>query len=143
MKCISILVVFFIAACAAISESGVLYNTFSAYSFEANSKNIGSISSKYFSADLLRNKNIQNSEISSQLLFKNYMTVTYSHLEKISGNGGCLTVNGFDDEKMPLAFNIEYIKSSERWLIKSIDILFLEDKSEFSSKPKCPYEYIN
>ena len=143
MKYISILIALFIAACATISENGVLYDTFSDYSFEANSENIESISYKYFSADLLRNKNIRNSEISSQLLFKDYMTVTHSHLEKISGNEGCLTVNGFDDEKMPLAFNIEYIKNSEKWFIKAIDILFLDNKAEFSSKPKCPYEYIN
>jgi hypothetical protein len=130
-------------ACATISKDEPLYSAYSKYKAEANKENIGALSSAYFSAELLKGKNTSNPEIQKQLLFKDYMTVTRNHFERINGTQGCLTVNGFDREKMPLVFNLEYSRVAEKWIIKAIDVQLVNSEHEFRVLGTCPSEYIN
>ena len=133
----------FFVACATIPKDEPLYSAYSKYKAEANKENIATQSSAYFSAELLKDKNTGNSEIQNQLLFKDYMAVTHNHFERINGTQGCLTVNGYDSEKVPLVFNIEYSRVHEKWMIKAIDVQLVNSEHEFKDKAICPYEYIN
>jgi hypothetical protein len=143
MKYVLILAALFMVACATISTDESLYSTYSKYKVGANKENIGELSSRYFSAELLKGKNTSNSEVQKQLLFKDYMAVTRNHFERINGTQGCLTVNGFDGEKIPLVFNIEYLRVHEKWMIKAIDVQLVNSEREFRDVAICPYEYIN
>ena len=143
MKYILILAALFLVACATISKDEPLYSAYSKYKAEANKENIGALSSVYFSAELLKGKNTSNPEIQKQLLFKDYMAVTRNHFERINGTQGCLTVNGYDSEKVPLIFNIEYLRVNEKWMIKAIDVQLVNSEHEFRNMATCPYEYIN
>jgi len=143
MKVFLILAVLIVTACTSVSTKETLYSSFSNYTLVANDGNIQDLSPLYFSPSLLKNKNLNNPSVSGQLLFKDYMVRTFNRFEKIDGGVGCLTINGFDSDETPLAFNIEYVEIDERWLIKAIDVLFLEDGFELSNMAKCPFEYIN
>jgi hypothetical protein len=130
-------------ACTTISKDEPLYGAYSKYKAEAHEENIGALSSTYFSAELLKDKNTSNPEIQKQILFKDYMAVTRNHFERTNGTQGCLTVNGFDREKMPLVFNLEYLRVAEKWMIKAIDIQLVNSEHEFRDTATCPSEYIN
>ena len=143
MKHILILVTLFLVSCATISKDEPLYSAYSKYMTESNEENIGALSSTYFSAELLKGKNTSNADIQKQLLFKDDMAVTRNHFERVKGTQGCLTINGFDREKMPLVFNIEYWRVNEKWIIKAIDIQLVNSEHEFRDAATCPYEYIN
>lgn len=143
MKRILLLATLLLASCATISKDESLYSAYSKYKTESNKENIGSLSSTYFSAELLEGKNTSNSEIQKQLLFKDDMVVTQNYFEKVNGAQGCLTINGFDREKTPLVFNIEYLRVNEKWMIKAIDIQLVNSEHEFRDTAACPYEYIN
>lgn len=143
MKHVLLLATLFMVACASISKNEPLYSAYSNYKIEANRDNIGKLFSTYFSAELLKDKNTSNSEIQNQLLFKDYMVATRSHFERINDTQGCLTVNGFDREKMPLAFNIEYLRITGKWKIKAIDVQLVNSEHEFRNAGTCPYEYRN
>ncbi len=143
MKYILILTALFLVACATISKDEPLYSAYSKYKAEANKENIGTLSSTYFSAELLKGKNTSNSEIQKQLLFKDDMAVTHNHFERINGTQGCLTVNGYDSEKVPLVFNIEYLRVNKKWIIKAIDVQLVNSEHEFKDIAICPYEYVN
>ena len=144
MKYVVLLTAIFMTACASISSKDEpLYSAYSKYKIEANKENIGKLSSMYFSTELLKGKNTSNSEIQNQLLFKDYMAATRNHFERVNGTQGCLTVNGFDGEKMPLVFNIEYLRVTEKWVIKAIDIQLVNSEHEFRHVGTCPHEYVN
>jgi len=61
-----------------------------------------------------------------------------SNIEAITNNSGCLTINGYDLENMPISFNLKYIKSEPRWLIDEINVSFVNNKEDFSETAKCP-----
>lgn len=143
MRYILLFAVLFIISCATITPENVLYKQFTAYSLEANEDNINTIYSRYISSDLLSGEKTISSDASRQLLFKDYMKRYFNHFERIQGGQGCLTINGYDSENMPLTFNIEYAMENKKWLIEEIDILFVNDVTEFSETAKCPREYIN
>lgn len=131
-----------VASCATITPENVLYKQYTAYSLEANEKNIRNTYSHYFSPNLLSGVNTISPDASRQLLFKDYMTRYFNHFEKINGRQGCLTISGYDSENMPLTFNIEYAMEDRKWLIVEIDILFVNSVSEFPKLAKCPREYL-
>lgn len=143
MRYILLLAALFVVSCVTTKPPDVLYTQFTAYSLEANENNINTIYSRYFSPDLLSVEKAISPDVSRQLLFKDYMTRYFNHFENINGGHGCLTINGYDSENMPLTFNIEYTMENTKWLIEEIDILFVNDVTEFSETAKCPREYIN
>jgi hypothetical protein len=125
------------SACVRIAVDNALYEKYSAYKSEANEKSINTLYSKYFSSSLLRGKKVGEPEVSEQLLFKNYMKKTHSHFEKTSGERGCLTVNGFDENNTPLVFNIEYVYLDGSWFMNDVNVLFLGESGRFSGEAKC------
>lgn len=145
MKQISFLLIIFLASCVSIKDehNNKLHSKYQMYLTEINKNNIRQLFTKYFSVDLLGTESINDPEITDQLLFKKYMNTYYNHIEKTSNNKGCLTINGFDDENEPVAFNLEYILYNGKWLINDIHILFLDYKSKFSEVARCPSYYVN
>jgi hypothetical protein len=134
----------FITSCATLRDSPpVLYQEFSQYKNSANENNIIELASKFFSPSLIGNNYQDNPDAVSQLLFKNYMVITDSHFEKINEQEGCLTINGYDEEKSPLIFSLKYISGNNHWLINEIHVVFVENKSDFSNSVKCPSDYLN
>ncbi len=136
-------IIYLLLSCANINDkpNDVLYNKYLMYSSEVNANNIKKLYPKYFSSDLLKTESINDPEVKDQLLFKEYMKSYLSHSENIVNKIGCLTINGFDEEKKPISFNLEYINNNSSWLINSIHILFLKDESKFSDTAKCPNYY--
>ncbi|MEQ3694056.1 MAG: hypothetical protein ABNH16_03950 [Thalassolituus sp.] len=134
----------FITSCATLRNSTpVLYLEFSQYEISANENNIIELAGNFFSSSLLGNNYQDNPDAASQLLFKNYMLNTDGHFEKINKQEGCLTINGYDEENSPLIFSLKYILSDNQWLIDEIHVVFVENKSDFSSSAKCPSDYPN
>lgn len=128
--------------CAAIhSTSSVLYEEFVQYKNGANKNNIIEVADHFFSSSLLGKNYRNNPDAATQLLFKNYMVNTYSHHEKQNDRGGCLTINGYDEDGSPLTFSLKYVSGDERWLIDKIHVVFVEDEKGFTNIAKCPDEY--
>ena len=69
------------------------------------------------------------------------MKMENSHYEKISGQRGCLLINGYNDRKEPVIFSLEYVKSSDNWLINFIATIY--DEKNFAKEALCPNEYAN
>ncbi|WDE05202.1 hypothetical protein SG34_028570 [Thalassomonas viridans] len=141
-----VVVLMSIVSCTAKITEKSLYKQFSAYALTANNNNILSQSPKFFSKRLLAQANsskASQAEIAGQLLFKQYMATQVNSFEVITDNSGCLTVNGYDSENMPLSFNLKYIHNQEKWLIDDINISFVNSEADFSTSAQCPGEYIN
>lgn len=131
-----------ITSCASLSNShSVLHQKFSQYEMVANKNNIIDVATEFFTPSLLGENYQVNQSAVGQLLFKNYMLNPDSHFEKIAGNEGCLTINGYDEDSSPLIFSLKYVLSDNRWLIDKIHVVFVNNKSEFSARAKCPSEY--
>lgn len=134
----------FITSCASLRNSTPeLYQEFSQYEVSANENNIIELAGNFFSSSLLGDNYQDNPDAVSQLLFKNYMLITDGHFEKINKQEGCLTINGYDEENLPLIFSLKYISKNNQWLIDEIHVVFIENESDFSSSAKCPIDYPN
>ncbi len=132
----------FITGCASTNDiDSVLFAKYSQYKESVNKDNLNEIADEYFALSLL-GKNYQNNpEAQYQLLFKSYMASIDSHYEILNSQTGCLNINGFDEEKSPLIFSLQYTFSNEDWLISEIHVAFIESKNNFATKAKCPAEY--
>ena len=51
--------------------------------------------------------------------------------------------NGFDEEKAPLVFSLEYKLVDHQWLINEIHVVLVENENDFSKSAKCPDKYTN
>lgn len=146
MKNIFLCLIFglFIISCATRHDASlVLYQEYSRYKNNANKNNIIEVASKFFSPSLLGKNYRTDPDATSQLLFKNHMMAIDSHHEKINAQKGCLTINGYDEEKAPLIFSLKYVLRNNQWLIDKIHVVFIEKAKDFSNKAKCPSEYQN
>lgn len=141
---ISFLTILFIASCASTyRDPPVLFQTYYQYKESTNENNIKEVAKIYFSQSLLGKNYLTNPDATSQLLFKDYMITTANHYEQINYQNGCLTINGYDEEKSPLIFSLKYILNNGHWLIDKIHVVFIESKNDFSKDAKCPESYIN
>lgn len=140
----SFLATLLLLGCATTNKSPpTLYEAYLLYSESTSEDNISHIANRYFSVSLLGDKYLTNPDASSQLLFKKYMNSVVNHYEQINNQNGCLTINGYDEEKAPILFSLKYIKNNGRWLIEEIHVVFIESINDFSKEAKCPESYIN
>lgn len=136
--------IFFVSGCATTHpNSSSLYEAFSRYESTANKNNILEVAEMFFSTSLLGKDYRNNPGAAGQLLFKNYMTTAQSHYENANQSGGCLTINGYDEDKTPLIFSLKYIPNEGHWLIDSIHVVYIENENDFARSAKCPSEYVN
>ena len=141
---ISFITILFIASCATTYRAPpVLFQTYSQYKESTNENNINEVANIYFSQSLLGEDYLTNLDATSQLLFKDYMITTDNHYEQVNSQNGCLTINGYDEEKAPLIFSLKYILNNGHWLIDKIHVVFIESKNDFSKEAKCPESYTN
>ncbi len=131
-----------LVSCATIQNTpSTLFQEYSQYDRSANKNNIIDVASDFFSPDLLGTDYQTNPDAASQLLFKHYMAKTGTHYEKLNGQEGCLTINGYDEENIPLIISLKYISRNNHWLIDEIHIAFIENKANFADSAQCPDEY--
>ncbi|GAA6170658.1 hypothetical protein NBRC116592_03280 [Colwellia sp. KU-HH00111] len=143
MRVLLFLCTLLLGSCATHEQGKSLYSTFLDYESNTSKSNIIQSSPSFFSKNLLNQLNLNSLEVAEQLLFKGYMAKKINNFEMILGTSGCLTINGFDSENMPISFNLKYIKSEQRWLIDEINVFFASDEADFSQTAKCPSEYNN
>lgn len=150
MRVAAIFLLVSLTGCASIpsepqpaTEPPPLYSAYQRFRSEVHSENIHTRYAEFFSPDILDGKDAANKDVLQQLLFDDYMVRVHSHYERVGDDKGCLTVNGFDARKAPLSFNIEYVPVAQRWLIRATDVVFVSSVRAFSSKGRCPSEYIN
>lgn len=139
-----LLISLFLTSCTTFhNSSSVLHQKYLQYENTVNKNNIVEEARNFFSPSLLGNNYQYNPDAVSQFLFKNYMVNTDSSFEEISGQEGCLTINGYDEDRLPLIFSLKYILSNENWLIDNIHVVFVESENDFSNDAKCPTDYPN
>jgi len=143
MRFIIVFLSFLLFSCANDTNDKLLYTNYSNYDKNININNLPKSSPHYFSQNLLSDIDLKDAEVSEQLLFNTYMAKQLEHFEKSNGVFGCLTINGLDNEKMPISFNLKYIFENKRWLIDEIGIVFVNTLSDFSKTAQCPDEYQN
>ncbi|WP_351008396.1 hypothetical protein [Shewanella sp. S1-58-MNA-CIBAN-0166] len=143
MKLIIFCLVFLVSSCSIKTNEEQLYLNYFHYKNSVHKDNLLQISPDIFSQNLLTKLNINETHVSEQLLFKKYMSKQIEHFEKIDGLVGYLSINGLDNESMPMSFNIKYIYEHDRWLIDEIGILFVNSTIDFKQSAQCPSEYQN
>ncbi len=128
-----------VASCASMSAHDSLYAVYSDYKAAANQNNILDVYAQYFSPRLVAGDEPDESAIPF-LLFKDKMAKESDHFEKMLGDDtGCLTVDGFDDEKgEPIEFNIRYVSVDGQWYMDATHIRFLEGANQYSKAAVCP-----
>jgi hypothetical protein len=65
------------------------------------------------------------------------MAKPLQHQELITGNSGCLTVVGQDNEQQPMQFNLAYRSENDKWLIDQVHVVFLEQFTEIKDITNC------
>ena len=113
MKFIFLLLTALIYSCASNSNNDLLHIKYTYYEKSINKSNVSQLSSDFFSRQLLSGLNVNDREVSEQLLFKSYMSKQLESFESIKGNLGCLTINGLDNKQAPISFNIRYIVTTQ------------------------------
>jgi len=127
--------------CASTNDrSSVLFQAYSQYKTATNGENIKELAERYFTPSLLGESHPTNPDATRQLLFKNYMASEDSHFEKSDSQEGCLTINGYDEDKEPVIIRLKYVSDQEGWLIDEIHIALVESRDDFSKEARCPTE---
>lgn len=124
-------------ACAGATD-GILYQSFVEYRNTLKSETVASEYPLFFSRELIGDVSVEDPDTQSQLLFHKSMKKEIMHFEERTGEHGCLTINGTDHNGAPMAFNLQYIKEQERWLIRSINLFFPLVREELPTKASCP-----
>ncbi|TBU92695.1 hypothetical protein [Phytopseudomonas dryadis] len=141
MKTAILFCLVFLAACASSSGAGrTLFELYEDYVQATNAGNVALLAPRYFSPRLIEGKNLDSPGIKSQLLFKERMVTIRNHLERKMPAGGCLTINGHDEERMPIAFDIAYSRGDNSYLISQVAVSYLNDEADFSDTARCPDE---
>lgn len=132
-----------LASCASVSERDVLYDRYTEYTQQLSADNLSERYLDFFSKELVGSHDVSDKSISDQLLFKNLMHSEAGHAEVTTGESGCLTVNGYAKENLPMAFSLAYSYERRQWLINALHIAYLNAPSDFSETAKCPSEFID
>ncbi len=136
----SLLLLILLTGCSTLEHSAEpLYKQYSQYKKTTNRENILLVAPNYFSENILENDYATQPYITDFLLFKDSMEKEKSYHEKINGNKGCLTINGYNDKQELVIFSLEYVRSTENWLINFIATIY--DEKEPAKTAFCPNEY--
>ncbi|CAA0118128.1 Uncharacterised protein [BD1-7 clade bacterium] len=134
---VSIALLCFAFGCTATKNSSSLFSEYESYLRDVNRENLSKVYSGYFSPALLEGESIHNLDVVDQLMFKNYMDRMDSHFQSKGNSVGCLSVNGFDLENMPVTFRLRYSKPTN-WLIEEVQVRFVNSITDFDRSAKCP-----
>lgn len=136
---IHIFFIFSLFGCTSKPISDVdLYEAYTQLSKLVDSGNILVNRNKYFSSTYLSEVDIKDKKSLFLLKLSRYIETTDSHYQKLNGNLGCLTINGFDNEKSPVSLFVEYKKENTSWYVNYMYLNFIENKSEFINDAVCP-----
>lgn len=133
-----------IAACAAVTErlDAPLYDAYQRYRQTVIDGQIVPKRTEYFTQKVLKGLDITSPRETRSLELNADVDKPLSHYERVEGNRGCLTVNGYTREDDPITVFIEYKSSDQRWLINSSFLNISERKvfKGFFDKVLCPDE---
>lgn len=137
-KILTIIITIFMVSCATLSTSNDLFDTYSKYkSALQNSNNV-------FVKPMLSNevrKKIESSDVDDFPILSGFaqtISTVSNNYQKIVGNKGCLTVNGYDADGGPVSLNIEYAYEQKQWLIVFVELFYPDKASDFEVTGICP-----
>lgn len=127
-----------ISSCAHQKEAvSPLYDQYVVYMHSVTKQNVISVADKYFSKSLLGTDYKDDPDAPVLLAFHTRMVAIDSHAETTHKNHGCLIINGYNDNREPLIFRLQYIYTGGNWLISWIHIIYPGDASYFSRQAEC------
>ena len=138
MKIYSSIFIILLVGCASFNPYTPLYERYLNYKATLNVHNKGINYSNYFSPKIMKNVDLKDPSVKSQLHFLNYMHNEINHFEKQQSETGCLTLIGYGDNNSPIAFYLEYKKVDNIWKISDIDISFVKTLQELPKEALCP-----
>ena len=130
-----------LSACAHNPEpSEALKTRFITVEAMANESNIVALAPTIYTRELIgKNFDLSPEDRWTAMLWKSLPT-RHSYHESISGNEGCLSVNGYSEKNSPAAIYVQYVKKDSLWLINLIELNYLESENDFTTQAKCPVD---
>lgn len=121
-----------VVACAVVTErsDAPLYDTYQRYRQAVVDGQIVPKRTEYFTQKVLEGLDITSPRETRSLMLNADVDRALSHYEKVEGDRGCLTVNGYTREEAPISVFIEYRLSDQRWLINA-SMLNISEKKVF------------
>ncbi len=141
IRYIAILLILCCSGCATYKPKNIdLYEEYVRLSAAVKESLIEKKMSQFYTSSYLKEVNLNDEKSLFLLNLPNYMEKVESHYQKISGDNGCITVNGFEQNGDPLTLYLEYKNSNDLWLVNYIYLSLLDNKNKFVNKAVCPTE---
>lgn len=142
MKYLHILILTIVfSGCSTLKTNEVqLFDSYNQLFYEVKEGDIIQNRYKYFTNNYLKEVNPEDANSRILLKLSNYINKEISHYQKINDSYGCLSINGFDENKEPLSLHIEYKIENNMWLINYIFVSFLESTSNYAIQATCPHD---
>ncbi len=121
-------------------DTEYLYSSFESYKTAVDDGSIAEKFADFFAPKLVGDADVESSSIQSQFSFAQYMHTELGHYQKVTGELGCLTVNGMTSEQSLVAFHIQYESTNNHWLMNDIDVSLMESVDELKEQALCPDE---
>lgn len=147
MKTCYFILTFMLASCAIenVSTHDVLYKSYLEYKAVVESKNESSLSTA-ISKRYLKAMNDAANDIPAELgldmpLWKDLakeIVTEHSHVEKIDGGIGCLSINGLDKLDRPRSLSFYYIKEDGYWVFDNVMVTAHDGIRDYYTEPTCP-----
>lgn len=91
----------------------------------------------FFTSERLKQAQ-QKTDDTVTLLFGRQVARVLNHYEKITGNEGCLVINGFQQNDKPVVQSLRYAHIKGEWRIVESKTFLLSDTNNFARQAKCP-----
>lgn len=128
-----------ISGCSSVVyQKKELYQAYNDYRTETNRDNVIALAPKFFTPKLLGSDYASKAYTVDFLLFKDSISDETSHFEKRMAGGGCLTINGLNNDELVI-INLGYKHINQHWLIDRIHLVYDENKP--ADQAFCPGEF--
>ncbi len=115
-----------LVSCTATKESKVLFDNYNTYVSEAKKNK-----SKFILPMLSSNRVNQINSLGETQFpvlseFPNILYKIAGHYQKLEGNIGCLTINGYGENDKPIILSIKYLYENKKWGLDFIEIHYAD-----------------
>ncbi|MFK5950262.1 MAG: hypothetical protein QM500_15990 [Methylococcales bacterium] len=135
-----IIIVFIVSvfSCVSVKKDVSLFDEYKLYVFSINENE--AVFLKNMLSSEVRNKIKLTGEDAFPILssFHGVLKEVTGQYQLINNNKGCLTVNGYDENKSPVSLYIEYINENSKWLLSYVEVFYLDSPKEFKNRGVCP-----
>lgn len=143
-RLVFLLLALLVTSCASMRGGADLYAAYNSYASEIERKNYQVVIDRYLS-----NRNKQdvmtqttNSDFESEFpilsSFSSTLIKEVGHYQKVTGDKGCLTINGFDSNSEPTSLNLKYVREGGGWKLDYVQIAYHKSEREFKPLATCP-----